>query len=174
MTIPPFSPYMRDGTKYSENPWSPEHPERVMNISCAENIYLWDKFKAKYPKSFKALSSLYSDKFSITKRFIACNLINDDVLTFDLNDATINVEDVKCPLRGGFCKWEGVICRCTNQFDISASDIELVKMLKKGCAYTNIAHHFKVSVDAIKKRISRLKKRTGANSRIELINFLYI
>ena len=50
MTIPPFSPYMRDGTKYSENPWSPEHPERVMNISCAENIYLWDKFKAKYPK----------------------------------------------------------------------------------------------------------------------------
>ena len=50
MTIPPFSPYMRDGTKYSENPWSPEHPERVMNISCAENVYLWDKFQAKYLK----------------------------------------------------------------------------------------------------------------------------
>ena len=135
---------------------------------------MYGLIKAKYPKSFKALSSLYSDKFSITKRFIACNLINDDVLTFDLNDATINVEDVKCPLRGGFCKWEGVICRCTNQFDISASDIELVKMLKKGCAYTNIAHHFKVSVDAIKKRISRLKKRTGASNKFELINFLCI
>lgn len=50
MTIPPFSPYMRDGTKYSENPWSPEHPDRVMNISCAENVYLWDKFQAKYLK----------------------------------------------------------------------------------------------------------------------------
>lgn len=50
MKIPPFSPYMRDGTKYSENPWSPEHPDRVMNISCAENVYMWDKFKAKYPK----------------------------------------------------------------------------------------------------------------------------
>ena len=50
MTIPPFSPYMRDGVKYSENPWSPEHPDRVMNISCAENIYMWDKFKARYPK----------------------------------------------------------------------------------------------------------------------------
>ena len=50
MNIPPFSPYMRDGNKYSENPWSPEHPERVMNISCAENIYMWEKFKARYPK----------------------------------------------------------------------------------------------------------------------------
>ena len=50
MTIPPFSPYMRDGVKYSEKPWSPEHPDRVMNISCAENIYMWEKFKARYPK----------------------------------------------------------------------------------------------------------------------------
>ena len=50
MTIPPFSPYMRDGKTYSENPWSHEHPDRVMNISCAENIYMWEKFKAKYPK----------------------------------------------------------------------------------------------------------------------------
>ena len=50
MTLPGFSPYMRDGTKYSEAPWSPEHNDRVMNISCAENIYMWEKFKAKYPK----------------------------------------------------------------------------------------------------------------------------
>ncbi len=135
---------------------------------------MYGLIKAKYPKTFRALSSLYSDRLSITKRFIACNLMNDDVVAFDLNDLTINVEDVKCPLRGGFCKWEGIICRCTNQFDISEDDIELVKMLKIGCEYTNIAHHFRVSVDAIKKRISRLKKRTGASSRIELINYLCI
>ena len=135
---------------------------------------MYGLIKAKYPKTFRALSSLYSDRLNITKRFIACNLMNDDVVAFDLNDLTINVEDVKCPLRGGFCKWEGIICRCTNQFDISEDDIELVKMLKKGCEYTNIAHHFRVSVDAIKKRISRLKKRTGASSRIELINYLCI
>ena len=121
---------------------------------------MYGLIKAKYPKTFRALSSLYSDRLSITKRFIACNLMNDDVVAFDLND--------------GFCKWEGIICRCTNQFDISEDDIELVKMLKTGCEYTNIAHHFRVSVDAIKKRISRLKKRTGASSRIELINYLCI
>ena len=53
MHLPGFSPYMRDGTKYSENPWSPEHPDRVMNISCADNVYLWDRFQKEFPKFCK-------------------------------------------------------------------------------------------------------------------------
>ena len=53
MHLPGFSPYMRDGTKYSENPWSPEHPDRVMNISCADNVYLWDGFQKEFPKFCK-------------------------------------------------------------------------------------------------------------------------
>lgn len=48
MNIPAFSPYMRDGCKYSENPWCEEHPERVMNISCAENVLTWPAFKTKF------------------------------------------------------------------------------------------------------------------------------
>ena len=65
---------------------------------------MYGLIKAKYPKTFRALSSLYSDRLNITKRFIACNLMNDDVVAFDLNDLTINVEDVKHPLICRFCK----------------------------------------------------------------------
>lgn len=50
MVIPQFSPYMRDGTKYLRDPWSEEHKERVMNISCAENILTWPEFEAKFGK----------------------------------------------------------------------------------------------------------------------------
>ena len=135
---------------------------------------MYGLIKDKFPKSFKALSSLYPDRLTITRRFSACNLMNDDSVTFDLNEGTVNIEDVRCPLRGGLCKWEGLICRCNNQFNMSEDDIELVRLLKKGMQYTNIARHFEVSIDAIKKRVSRLKKRTGARNIVELVNYICI
>ena len=135
---------------------------------------MYGLIKTRYPKSYKALSSLYSDRLMIVRRFIACNLMNDDTVSFDVNEVTINVEDVKCPLRGGLCKWEGIICRCNNQFDVNDEDIELIRMVKRGCDYTDIAHHFTVGIDAIKKRVSRLKKLTGARNIFELINFLCV
>lgn len=129
--------------------------------------------KSKFPLAYATLSSLYPDRLSIIKRFIACNLMNDDTVSFDLNESVINLEDVKCPLRGGLCKWEGIICRCKQQYDLNESDIRLLKMVKTGLEYADIAKQFGVQVDAIKKRMSRLKKLTGARNRFELIN-LYV
>lgn len=128
--------------------------------------------KNRYPKAYEAISSIYSDRLMIVRRFIACNMMNDDILQYDLNENIINVEDVKCPLKGGLCKWEGIICKSRNMYKIADEDKKLVMMIKTGLEYSEIAGFFNVKVNAIKKRILRLKRMTGARNRMELINIL--
>lgn len=128
--------------------------------------------KNRYPKAYEAISSIYSDRLMIVRRFIACNMMNDDILQYDLNENIINVEDVKCPLKSGLCKWEGIICKSRNMYKIADEDKKLVMMIKTGLEYSEIAGFFNVKVNAIKKRILRLKRMTGARNRMELINIL--
>lgn len=126
----------------------------------------------KFPTTYKYLIKLYEDRYTIVKRFIVCNLMNDDLVSCDLSDDSINIEDVRCPLRGGLCNMEGKICRCYRQVDVSDEEILIVRMLRDGAEYTDIAKHLKIGIDALRKRVSKLKHRTGAKNRFELIKLL--
>ena len=129
--------------------------------------------KRKFPITYETLVKLYhGDRMMIVKRFIVCNLMNDDTVSFDLNGANMYTEDVKCPLRGGLCQFEGKICRVRSQIKLNNDELEVVQLLQKGCDYNEIAKILFVSVDSVRKRMSRLMKRIGAKNRYELITLL--
>lgn len=133
--------------------------------------------KQKYVIAWEALELLTKHieepeykSFFIASRFIRCNFGNDDMLQFDIEGDSINVEDVRCPLRGGHCKWENIICRSSRQLGLSDDERKIVRLLGTSMSAKEIADEMQIEYAALRKRISRLKAKIGVKNCTELLN----
>jgi|GEM_PF-2616070 len=59
-----------------------------------------------------------------------------------------------------------------NKFLLSPREIEVLKLLLEGLSYKQIASKLSISLATVKTHICRIYEKTGANSKIELINKL--
>lgn len=125
-----------------------------------------------YPKAFAALSKIYSSternkdlyEYKIVHRFIRCNLGEYDALSFDINhNGAINLEMVKCPLRGE-CVHECVICRPELNSVLSAREQEVAELLGKGLNRQEIADELYISAYTVSRHIDNIKARLGIKS----------
>lgn len=130
-----------------------------------------------YPKAFAALSTLYSKternkdlyEYRIVHRFIRCNLGEYDALTFDINDTgKINLEMVKCPLRGE-CIHECVICRPQLNRKLSQREEQIAQLLAAGYNRQQVADELYISVYTVSRHIDNIKARLGYKSTQQIV-----
>ena len=130
-----------------------------------------------YPKAFAALSKIYSSternkdlyEYKIVHRFIRCNLGEYDALSFDINHkGNLNLEMVKCPLRGE-CLHECVICRPELNRILSDREQEVAELLGKGYSRQEVADELYISVYTVSRHIDNIKRRLGVKSTAEIV-----
>ena len=137
-----------------------------------------ERIKALYPPCYARLATLYSKvekserEFTMVERFIRCNMGNDDSQSVDLEYGDFNLEEVKCPLRGKFCKDEGVICKPQGLFKLSDTEKKVAKLYVRGMTFDKIANQLDLNTSTIKTILSRIKNKLGVVNCREIITVL--
>lgn len=96
--------------------------------------------KKTFPDTYLALIKSYplkgsnkvaksQNQFLMTERFIRCNFGENDLLSLDYYNGIYHYEMVKCPLRGGHCQFENVICNPKSKQDVKLSCLEKMLLL---------------------------------------------
>lgn len=155
-----------------------DKPMYVYDVSCRkiteEMIVL---IRDLYPSAFKALSELYNksirDKYyfeyRIVHRFIRCNFGEYDALAYDINTiGELNVEDVRCPLRGE-CLLEGLVCRAPLNTELTPRETEVAKLLALGYARQDIADELGISIYTVTRHITNIKARLHLRNTNQII-----
>lgn len=130
-----------------------------------------------YPAAFTALAELYSKsernkdffEFRIVHRFIRCNFGEYDALSYDINSVgELNMEDVRCPLRGE-CLFEGLICRCPMNTELSPRESEVAHLLAKGYSRQEVAVELEISIYTVTRHITNIKARLHLKTTNQII-----
>ncbi|MBQ7851337.1 MAG: helix-turn-helix transcriptional regulator [Muribaculaceae bacterium] len=130
-----------------------------------------------YPAAFTALAELYSKsernkdffEFRIVHRFIRCNFGEYDALSYDINSVgELNMEDVRCPLRGE-CLFEGLICRCPMNTELSPRESEVAHLLAKGYSRQEVADELEISIYTVTRHITNIKARLHLKTTNQII-----
>lgn len=154
---------------------------RCLQGDVATIGYVNKRLKAIYPEAYKTLAALYrksersrmAHEYKIAARFIRCNMGEDDKLKFDLEGGRLNLENVKCPLKGsGDCPLEGVICD-PKPTGFTAKEREVVVPYAHGLPVSAIAQRLGRSVSTVKSHLQRIKKRFNLASCRDIIGLAY-
>jgi len=130
-----------------------------------------------YPAAFTALAELYSKsernkdffEFRIVHRFIRCNFGEYDALSYDINSVgELNMEDVRCPLRGE-CLFEGLICRSPMNTELSPRESEVAHLLAKGYSRQEVAYELEISIYTVTRHITNIKARLHLKTTNQII-----
>jgi DNA-binding CsgD family transcriptional regulator len=131
-----------------------------------------------YPGAFAKLSEIYSKsernkdfyEYKICHRFIRCNFGEYDALTYDIETGgKMNLEDVKCPLRGE-CLFEGTICKPAMQTQLSAREQEVAELLATGITRQEVADELQISIYTVTRHIANIKARMHFQTTAQIIS----
>lgn len=166
-----------DGSVYVK---TPDKPLFVYDSQCKDiTDELFPLIRDLYPGAFKALAELYSKSernnaffmFRIVHRFIRCNLGENDTLSMDINRAgTINMEEVRCPLRGE-CIYEGTICKPVLQSHLTDRETEVGKLMGEGLSAQEVADELGISICTVHRHIANIKARCHFKSSAQIIAY---
>lgn len=126
-----------------------------------------------YPGAMKALKEVYKSslqnyyfgRYKIVERFIRCNFGENDLLTYDMEHGSMNIEKVRCPLRR-ICKNENVICNPSISTD---KETQVAKLYAHGLSLQEIADILHKSSCTVNAQLYNLKKRLNLNSSHDII-----
>ena len=144
--------------------------KRLTKFSCDIVNYVIELVRLRFPKTLKRLQSLYEDSdpsernFNIADRFIRCNFGADDRLSSDIIDDCLNFEEVKCPLRGKFCKDEGLICKPKGSVELSQVESNVAKLYVEGYTFKEIASILKKNPSTVKTQLWNIKNKLGVKN----------
>ena len=139
-----------------------------------------DTVKDNFPECFARLSMLYQKRekserdFMMAQRFIRCNFGKEDHLSPDLEFGQLNFEEVSCPLRGGFCEDEGVICKPKGLYHLSEQERAVASLYVKGFTFKAIACMLHKNESTVKTQLWNIKNKLGVKSCREIITVLRI
>ncbi len=139
--------------------------------------------KERFPGAWSRLVLLYHAKvntpterekaeFLMIERFIRCNFGEHDLLTPDIEEDILNFEEVRCPLRGGFCPHENIICKPQSLIRLSKSEKEVVKFYLRGETFDEIARILKKSPSTVKVQLHNIKNKLGAKNCRDIIRVI--
>lgn len=129
-----------------------------------------DIISERFPESWILLKKSYKSKYEMVSRFIRCNFGENDLLTKDFDNGVLNFEEIKCPLRGGFCPFENKICKPKSRIGLSIKEKEIVRLYVQGMTYDKIAFELHKSPSTVKVQLYRIKNRLKLKSSREIIS----
>lgn len=124
-----------------------------------------------YPLKNKSDSAKILQNYLIAERFIRCNFGEDDILFPDINNGFFHFEKVKCPLRGGFCPFEDIICspKGTGCTKLSSLEKQVASLYVEGITYKEIAVSLNKKPNTIKTVLNRIKTKLKLKSSRSII-----
>lgn len=162
-----------DGVLYYKEHGKDER--RVTRFSHEIIDPLADVIEKMYPECHARLATLYrkgsgkASKGDMVERFIRCNFGEHDLLTEDIDHGALNFEEVRCPLRGGFCPHEGIICKPKSVRQLSPAEREVVDLYIMGYTFKEIAERLGKCASTVKAQLFNIKKRFALKSCREII-----
>ncbi len=111
-----------------------------------------------WPESVECLSRKFAKlrynvrlyEFRIVRQWIKCNLGNyDGILDID-QLGNLHLEIVSCPLRGGDCPLEGIVCKPKFNSKLSERELEIMRLYFTGHNEESIADSLCISQDTIR------------------------
>jgi DNA-binding CsgD family transcriptional regulator len=133
---------------------------------------LYKIIKSRYPDTYNRLNDIYAKSpyfmYLAVKRFIKCNWANSDEKA-DINGDIWNLEKVHCPLRGGFCKDEGIICMPRMNVGLTPKEKDILKLIK--LPNKLIADQSFCSIHTIENHIANILKKLNLHSKTELLEY---
>lgn len=135
---------------------------------------VYDIIQSDYTEAFNALKKIYNSrkdfKYLIVHRFLKCNFAVHDEKPDIRPDKSFQLEFVSCPMRGE-CQVEGIVCEPKLNSDLSAREIEIVKLIAQGLSNEQIANEIFRSPFTIINHRSNIRRKTGCNNTASLINW---
>lgn len=118
-----------------------------------------------YPLKNKSDSAKILQNYLIAERFIRCNFGEDDILFPDINNGFFHFEKVKCPLRGGFCPFEDIICspKGTGCTKLSSLEKQVASLYVEGITYKEIAVSLNKNLTQSRPCLTGLKRNSNLN-----------
>ncbi len=157
--------------------------ERKLTKFSTEIHPLLSIVEERYPVCYARLAELYqasknkgtmNDRtFKMLERFIRCNFGEHDLLTSDIEGRKLHFEEVKCPLRGGFCPDENVICKPKSVVNLSPEETRAAKLYVDGYTCEEIAKKLDKSPNTIKVQLFRIKRKLGVKDCRSIIKCLH-
>lgn len=132
-----------------------------------------------YPDAYRALESIYARskanlpyyKYLIVRRFCKCNFGELDYHKQDITRSNlINLEHVKCPMRGE-CLFEGVICLPKFNSNLTGMEMRVMKLLFDGMSNEEISSQLFISPNTVKKHILNSYTKIGVHEKAEFIKY---
>lgn len=156
--------------------------ERKLTKFCTEVHPLLSIIEERFPVCYARLVELYqvskikgtmNDRaFKMLERFVRCNFGEHDLLTADVEGMKLHFEEVKCPLRGGFCPDENVICKPKSVVNLSSEEARAAKLYVDGYTFTEIAKELGKNPNTIKVQLFRIKQKLGVKDCRDIIKHL--
>ncbi len=154
---------------------------RTYTQSCTViTDFVVDAILDRYPSAYAALSELYRKhernrrffRYRIAHRFIRCNFGEFDTLRHDISGDSVNVEEVRCPLRGE-CQFEGVICRPRVRSCLTAREVEVVKGLAGGMRREELAVDLGIAISTLFKHIAHIKAKLRLENAAQIVKYYH-
>ncbi len=141
--------------------YSKEVIEPLLNIVAERWPATMITLSELYAKHYGTTDVRLAKKFIMASRFIRCNMGEDDHLTFDFDGDMLNFEMVHCPLRGGYCLFEGVICKPKPGVRLGEREVEVARYYAEGMTYDEIADAIHISGNTVRVILRNIKNKLG-------------
>lgn len=136
-----------------------------------------EDIESDFPAAYQRLKELFPNleynkprlRMRIVERFIKCNFGRFDAVPDIDSRGRFHLERVSCPLRGGSCPNEGVICLPEYRTVLSPKETQVIKLLCTGLKAKDIAVNLDIQPNTVDKHIKNAFMRTGTHSREELV-----
>lgn len=134
----------------------------------------WSRLRLMYPAKNQSKAAKDAAAFSVIERFIRCNFGEHDLLTPDIERDIVHFEEVRCPLRGGMCPDENIICKPQSLYKLTPAEKEVADLYLRGYTFDMIAQQLGKSPSTVKQQLWKLKKKLGTKNCREIIKVLRI
>ena len=137
-------------------------------------LHIYQILELKYPDAFKRLNELYCNErnfmYLVVTRFIKCNWGKSDEKP-DIIGNDWHLEKVHCPLRGGFCADENVICLPRLSTNLTARELEIVKLAH--LPVKEIAIRLYRSEHTVENHLASISRKLNVSGKSEIVNYAH-
>ena len=147
----------------------------ILSPSSSEIIrQTYQNLELRYPEAYSRLNNIYGKHrdfmFLGIKRFIKCNWGKSDEHP-DILDNEWNLEKVHCPLRGGFCADESIICLPKPSTNLTARELEIVRLAN--LPVKEIATRLFISKYTVENHLASISKKLNVSGKSEIVNYAH-
>lgn len=136
--------------------------------------FLYREIEMRYPDAFKRLNEIFCQHrefmFLVVKRFIKCNWGKADEQP-DINGNEWNLEKVQCPLRGGFCCDERVICLPRLSTGLTPRELDIIKLAHM--PVKDISSRLFISPYTVENHIANISRKLNVSGKSELVKYAH-